>query len=210
METIKMEIKGETLKVKLSRPDQRNAVSSTMIRELGEACKVVEETEKIKSMVLIGEGKVFCAGADLKEIGKLYGKAKHEFTKSAQKLLRRIEKLPALVVAAMNGHAFGGGLELALACDIRILVENAKIGLTEVTLGLIPAWGGTQRLPKVIGLGKAKELVLLGKPIEARQAEQIGIVTRLCTREEIESVALKYAKGALSQSRELKRRMQWL
>ncbi len=193
---IKTEVDGQVLKVWLNRPEKRNAISSQVMEALEGVCKQVEEQNNFRAMILLGQGKVFSAGADLKEVGSLFGKAKHDFTERAQTLLRRIERLPLLTIAAINGHAFGGGLELAMACDIRIIASNAKLGLTEVRLGLIPAWGGTQRLPRLVKLGRAKQMVLLGEPIDANEALELGLVTRISPLEELMDKALALARNA--------------
>ncbi len=192
---IRIEANGEVLKVWINRPEKRNAISSRVMEDLETVCEKIEKERKFKALILTGEGKVFSAGADLKEIATLFGKAKHEFTQRAQLLLQRIEQLPLLTLAAINGHAFGGGLELALACDLRFIVPGAKIGLTEVRLGLIPAWGGTQRLPKLIKLGKAKQMILLGEPIDATQALELGLVSRICSPERLMQEAEELARS---------------
>ncbi len=194
MQTVKFSKKGLIGYITLNRPGSRNAVSSDMIRELTYLIDLLYSDVSLSAVIISGEGKAFCAGADLKEVGKLYGEAKHKFTESAQLMLQKLEKLPKLTIAAINGHAFGGGLELALACDVRILANHAKIGLTETTLGLIPAWGGTQRLPKLTSIGVAKEVILMGQPLDAIEALEKGIVNRICDPSELDDVIEEYVK----------------
>lgn len=201
---IRSELEDHLLKVWINRPEKRNAISSQVMKELEDICEIIETDRKIKAMILTGEGQVFSAGADLKEISTLYGKAKHDFTRKAQALLQRIERLPVLTLAAINGHAFGGGLELAMACDVRVVAPHVKMGLTEVRLGLIPAWGGTQRLPKLVKFGRAKHMILLGEPIGATEALDLGLVTRIVEKEDLLDQATAIALNTPSDVRERK------
>jgi len=185
--------------ITLSRPQAKNAISSKLMEELH---TIMDEAEmdELRALIITGTENSFCAGADLKEVAGLYGLAKHNFTHRAQIALQRIEKLPIPVIAAMNGYAFGGGLELALACDIRLIIPNTKLGLTEVTIGLNPAWGGSQRLPRLIGHSQARYLILTGEIITSEEAVKMGIMAKLVDSKvlmyEAKKLARKIARNA--------------
>ncbi len=165
--------------LRLNRPDALNALSFAILRDIAKALDEVG-TWKVRALLVTGTGdKAFCAGADIKE---LRGRSMTERKRGAelgQAAFARIERLPFPSVAAINGFAFGGGLELALACTFRVAVRSAKLGLPEIKLGLIPGYGGTQRLPRVIGEARALEMILLGRTVAAEEAERIGLVHRL-------------------------------
>ena len=165
--------------LRLNRPDALNALSFAILRDIAKALDEVG-TWKVRALLVTGTGdKAFCAGADIKE---LRGRSMTERKRGAelgQAAFARIERLPFPSVAAINGIAFGGGLELALACTFRVAVRSAKLGLPEIKLGLIPGYGGTQRLPRVIGEARALEMILLGRTVVAEEAERIGLVHRL-------------------------------
>jgi len=175
--------------LRLNRPEALNALSFAILRDIASAIDEIA-TWKVRSLIITGAGeKAFCAGADIKE---LRGRSLAECKKGAelgQAAFARLEKLPFPSVAAINGFAFGGGLELALACTFRVAVQNAKLGLPQLTLGLIPGYGGTQRLPRLIGEGRALEMILLGRTVGAAEAERIGLVHRL-----VEGPAVEGAK----------------
>ncbi len=187
--TVKEEAIGKDLVVTItiSRERARNAISSDVIKEFNFLIEQFWKNQKLKCLIITGTGTTFCAGADLKEVRTLKGEKKSAYTRSAQKLLMKIQNFPKPVVAVMNGHAFGGGLELALACDVRICVNSAKLGLTELSIGLLPAWGGTQRLPKLIGLSRAKELILLADGISAEDALRLKIIHYCIEKDDINS-----------------------
>jgi enoyl-CoA hydratase/carnithine racemase len=163
--------------ITLDRPDSRNALSRRMVDELRAA---VGESHHARLVVFTGAGdKAFCAGADLKERrGMTHGDTR-QFLDDLNALMNEIAALPSLTLAAVNGAAFGGGCELALACDLRAMVPSAHIGLTETTLGIIPGAGGTQRLARLVGAGRAKELIALGRRLSAEEALAIGLCTEV-------------------------------
>lgn len=163
--------------ITLNRPEAANALSLQMLGELQEAVLLCKYDRTIRCVVITGAGeKSFCAGADLKERADM----EHVQVRKTLSLIRgninNLEALPQPIIAAVNGVAFGGGTELALACDIRIASETAKLGLTETSLGIIPGAGGTQRLPRLIGKGRAKELIFTARRIDAAEALEIGLV----------------------------------
>ena len=171
---------GSILTLTLNRPDKLNAIDGAMLDALGEALGEIERDREIRAVILTGAGRAFSAGADIKEWTAL---APLEFARSwglrGHALFDRLAALPPPVIAAINGIAFGGGLELALCADIRIASEQARLGLPEVTIAALPGWGGTQRLPRLIGPGRAKHMVLTGQPIDAARAEAWGLVSEV-------------------------------
>jgi len=156
-----------------------NALSTGLLAELGAAIDSLSTTAECRALVVTGDGQYFSAGADLKEMATLDLARAPEMARSGQELFRRLSGLPMPVVAAINGLALGGGLELALACDLRIAGESAKLGAPEVTYGLMPAYGGTQRLPRLIGSAKARELIFTGGMIPAAEALKFGLVNKV-------------------------------
>lgn len=161
-----------------NRPEALNALNNEMISELYKSLQEAETEETVKVVVLTGEGdKAFVAGADIKEFLSLKSAEEAEqYSKNGQTVFNYIEEMSKPVIAAINGYALGGGLELALACDFRIAAEEAKVGMPEITLGLFPGYGGAQRLPRLTGKGRALYLMMTGKSITAIQAEQWGLV----------------------------------
>lgn len=158
-----------------------NALSTKLMEELEMAVKEVSEDKTTRAVILTGDGQFFSAGADLKEIASKAAEFKTEAVKivgRGHRIFRTLEKMPQPVIAAINGLAVGGGLEMVLACDIRIAGDSAKLGLPEVNYGLMPAYGGTQRLVRVVGMGKAKELIFSGAMISAADALKFGLVNK--------------------------------
>jgi enoyl-CoA hydratase len=155
-----------------------NALSTALLEELDRAVGSIEGNPKSRAVVLAGDGQYFSAGADIKEMATLDASAAPALVRKVLATFSRIAALRVPVIAAINGLAIGGGLELALACDLRIAGESAKLGAPEVTLGLIPAYGGTQRLPRLVGTAKAKELIFTGAMISAAEALRIGLVNK--------------------------------
>lgn len=166
--------------ITLNRPEAANAMSISLLQTLSEILQMVSQRQDIYVVILTASGdKAFCAGADLKE---RKGMTEQEVKRAVRLIgatVNQVEQLPQPVIAAINGVAFGGGLELALACDIRVASEQAKMGLTETSLAIIPGAGGTQRLPRLIGIAKAKEYIYTARRLTAQQALQAGIVTHL-------------------------------
>jgi enoyl-CoA hydratase len=164
----------------INRPDQLNALNDTVFVELSSALDEIEGSDEVKGLIITGSGeKAFVAGADIKEFANFSPERATELSTRGQKVFQRIEDLTIPVIAAVNGYALGGGCELAMACHIRIASPNALMGLPEVSLGLIPGYGGTQRLPELVGKAKALELVMSGRFAKADEALQIGLVNSI-------------------------------
>jgi enoyl-CoA hydratase len=163
----------------LSQPETLNALSFKIIEEIGTALDVVA-TWPVRALIVTGAGdKAFCAGADIKELGARGLTAQKRGAQLGQRIFAKLDSLPIPSLAVINGYAFGGGLELAMACTFRIALESAKMGLPEIKLGLIPGYGGTQRLPRLVGMARAAELIMTGRTITGADAERIGLVNRL-------------------------------
>jgi enoyl-CoA hydratase/carnithine racemase len=171
----------------LNRPDKLNAINYIMLQELSEAIDFVNKEKNIRCLVIEGKGKAFSSGADLKEINGLTSENVKTFSRMGQKIFSKIEKLSKPVIASINGLVLGGGLELLLVCDFKIATENSEFGFPEIKLGLIPAWGGTQRLPSIIGFSYSKRLILTGDRITATEALKIGLIDRVVTLKDLES-----------------------
>ena len=185
--------------ITLNRPDTLNALSFSLIRDLSRVLDEVAASDA-RALLVIGAGaKAFCAGADIKE---LTGRSLAEQKRGAelgQTTFAKIERLPMASVAIINGYAFGGGLELALACTLRVATRNAKMGLPEVKLGLIPGYGGTQRLPRAVGEARALEMIMTGRTVDAEEAFRIGLVQRLVEGDALEA-GIAYAREFSSHS----------
>ncbi|BDG43231.1 enoyl-CoA hydratase [Saccharococcus caldoxylosilyticus] len=180
--------------VTLNRPETANALSTSLLNELSELLGDLAFRKDIRVVIVTGAGeKVFCAGADLKERAGMNETEVRKTVALIRETINQVEQLPQPVIAVLNGSAFGGGLELALACDIRVAVDTAQLGLTETSLGIIPGAGGTQRLPRLIGKGKAKELIFTAKRITAQEAAQIGLVEYVVPRAQLMEKALEIA-----------------
>lgn len=179
----------------LNRPEQANSLSSTMLEEINQIIQEIKHDESIRCLLITGAGsKVFCAGADLKERRLMTEAEAKGAVRSIQQTFIEIESIPVPVIAVMNGHALGGGLELALACDLRIARAGARLGLPETGLAIIPGAGGTQRLPRLIGLGKAKELIFTGASLQAEEAIQIGLIEHISVADSLMNDAISLAK----------------
>jgi enoyl-CoA hydratase len=180
--------------ITLDRQEALNALSAAVLRELAQAFEQIAESDA-RALIITGAGtKAFCAGADIKE---LTGRSLSEQRRDAafgQAVLSRLDSLPMPSVAAINGYAFGGGLELALACTFRIAVATAKMGLPEIKLGLIPGYGGTQRLPRAVGEARALEMILCGRTVDAEEALRIGLVHRVVDGDPVQG-AIGFARG---------------
>lgn len=164
----------------LSRPERMNALSRSAVRELGRLAREAAGDRTLRAVILTGAGdRAFCAGADLKERRSMDEEDVRDFLPLYRASFGAIDRLPMPVIAAINGVAFGGGLELALACDFRVMAADTKIGLTETSLGIIPGAGGTQRITRIVGEAKAKELIVFARRLDAETALSLGIVTRV-------------------------------
>ncbi len=185
--------------ITINRPDKLNALNRQTIRELNAAFTEMAGDSSIRAVILTGAGeKAFVAGADIKELSELGEQQGREYVLEGQELTKMIENLEKPVIAAINGFALGGGTELALSCHIRIASENARMGQPEVKLGLIPGFGGTQRLPRLVGKGAAMELILSGEIIDAAEACRIGLVNRVVDLNELRSTCRKLAAGIIA------------
>ena len=178
--TVRLERRGAAAIVTIDRPDQRNALARQTVLELGRVGRELAADASVRLAALTGSGnRAFCAGADLKERAGMSDDRVREMLALYASELAWLGSSSFPVVAALNGAALGGGLELALACDFRVAVPEAELGLPETSLGIIPAAGGTQRLPRLVGYSKALELVLTGKRVGAEEARTIGLVNRV-------------------------------
>jgi enoyl-CoA hydratase len=179
-ETLEFDVHERVARITVNRPEKLNALNDAMIGELDQALDVVLRRDDIGGVILTGAGaKAFVAGADIAELagqGPLDGRAR---AARGQRVFTRLETSPKPTIAAINGYALGGGLELALACHIRIAAEGARVGLPETKLGIGPGYGGTQRLPRLVGKGRALQLILTGEMIDAAEAHRIGLVNRV-------------------------------
>jgi len=179
----------------INRPNQLNALNSETIAELGAAFKTLEADTNIKAIIVTGSGeKAFVAGADIKEFYQFnIAQGKELSKKGHQSLFDLVENLTTPVIGAVNGFALGGGLELAMSCHFRLAADNAKLGLPEVTLGVIPGYGGTQRLAHLVGKGRAMEMIMTAKMISADEALSYGLVNQVTSQEELMTVCKKIA-----------------
>ena len=185
---------GAVRRITINRPDKLTALDATVIDELTRAFDAAAVDEAVRVVVLTGAGpKAFVAGADIAAMSTLGVVDAREFSLRGQRLMSRIERLGKPVIAMVNGFALGGGLELAMACHLRIAADTAKVGQPEVGLGLIPGFGGTQRLQRLCGRGPALELCLLGAPVDAARALQLGVVTRVVPAADLEAETTKLA-----------------
>lgn len=196
--------------VKLNRPEAANALSRNLLNELQAAFQALAQDASISVIIITGAGdKAFCAGADLKERKTMTDEESLQTIALINRVIQTVEQLPQPVIAVLNGVAYGGGLELALACDFRIACRTAKLGLTETSLGIIPGAGGTQRLTRLIGIGRAKELIFTAKRITAIEALTYGIVEHVVEQSELEaftaSLAQAIAKNAPLSLRQAKK-----
>jgi enoyl-CoA hydratase len=181
--------------LKINRPDSLNALNSEVVESLEYALRDLEQDAAVNVVVITGAGeKAFVAGGDIKEMEAMAPLAARAFARKGQQLIEYIEKMHKPVIAAVNGYALGGGLELALACDFIYASEKAKLGLPEVTLGVIPGFGGTQNLARLIGPNKAKELIFSGKILSAQQAKEWGIVNEVFPAEELQAKVMQIAQ----------------
>ena len=180
MKYIQIEPLEDVCLLRINRPEALNAMNTDVIAELSRSIDIVGFDDSIKVVIITGSGeKSFCAGADIAYMVNIDPMKAEKYASSAQGVLNKIEKLDKPVIAAVNGFALGGGCELSMVCDIRIASSNAKIGQPEVTIGIPPGWGGTQRLVKLVGPAKAKELIFTGKMISAQEAYEIGLVNKV-------------------------------
>ena len=184
----------------LNRPDRLNTITSTMMRELSNALDQLEQDDKVRVLVIKGAGqKAFSAGADISAFQGLSLSGMAAGSRRGHRVYDKVERFPRPVVAAIRGYCFGGGCELSMACDFRIASASSQIGLPEITLGIIPGWGGTQRMTRLLGVAKAKEMIMFGDRVGAEEAKRIGLVTRVVPDDafdgEVEAFASRLASG---------------
>ena len=200
-EFVKVDVEDGIAMLTLMRAEAANALSIQMLHEINEALEAIQTNRSIRVVIVTGDGnKAFCAGADLKERSGMSEEQVRQTIALIGQTITKFETLSQPVIAALNGVAFGGGLELALACDIRIASSYVKLGLTETALGIIPGAGGTQRLPRLIGVGKAKELIYTARRLSANEAFTYGIVEHVVAPQELlaeaKELAAEMAKNA--------------
>lgn len=186
---------GNILTISINRPEALNALNSEVLSELDAAIEMTMADDEVYVVILTGEGRSFVAGADIAEMSSLDANEGREFASKGLRIFRKLEMMEKPVIAAVNGFALGGGCELALSCDIRIASTKAKFGQPETSLGITPGFGGTQRLPRIVGLGIAKELIYTAKTIGSEEALKIGLVNAIYEPEQLMEEAMKLAQS---------------
>lgn len=225
MSFLEIQIKSNYAIVTIKRPEALNALNDVVITEIDQMVDTLESNSQVRGFILTGEGKAFVAGADIAKMKEFNVKEGQAFSELGQTVFRKMELSGLISIAAINGFCLGGGMELAMACDIRYASTAAKLGLPEVTLGLLPGFGGSQRLPRLIGVGRATELILSGDMISSEEGYRLGLVNKVCDPAELlnESEktittilsrgpnAIKAAKTAIRQGLEtnMERGLEW-
>jgi len=199
--TIKLEVSDAIATLTFNRPEVLNALNPEMIDEFYNALSGVEETSEVKVLILTGEGKAFVAGADIRILQDLDPLGAKEFARKGQAALFALEAMDIPVIACVNGFALGGGCEIAAACDFVCASESARLGQPEINLGVIPGFGGTQRLARLVGKARAKELCMSGRMITAQEAFAMGLVTRIFPEETLMEETLKIARSIAEKGR---------
>ena len=194
-QTIRYEKNGDLAIAAINRPEALNALNGTVLRELSQVVAQVENDSEVRAFILTGEGRAFVAGADIGEQNALDVAGARKFSRFGSSIFRRIEKLEIPTIAAVNGFCLGGGCELAMSFDIILASEKAKFGQPEVGLGITPGFSGTQRLPRRVGVARAKELLFSGRMITAAEAEKIGLVNAVYPAGELMNAALEMARS---------------
>ena len=178
----------------LNRPEKLNAINAIMLKELSEATGILEKEANVGCIIIKGVGeRAFSSGADLTELLELTQETAAKFSVMGQQVFSKLEEMSKPVIAAIGGYALGGGLELALACDFRIAADDSELGCPETKMGLIPAWGGTQRVPLTVGLSNSKRLIMLGERVKANEAVEMGLVDRVVPMKNLEAEVEKLA-----------------
>ncbi len=197
-EFVNLEVSDGVGTIRLDRP-KVNALNEQVAREIGECVDAASSDENVRAVVLWGGERIFAAGADIKEMAETTAVDMYRYIGRFQDVFTRLERLPKITIAAINGFALGGGCELTLACDMRIAAEDAQMGQPEILLGVIPGAGGTQRLPRIVGVARAKELIYTGRMVGAEEAKQIGLVNEVVAPDAVYERAVKiagrFAKG---------------
>lgn len=193
-QTLEYREDGAIATIRLSRPQKKNSINAEMRREMAQLLHEVARTPAIRAVMITGGDEIFCAGADIGEmVGTPSAEACYQHAREYQILFDQVESLPQPVIAAVSGYALGGGCELALAADFRVACDSARFGLPEIKIGAFPGGGGTQRLPRLIGVAKAKEMILTGEPITAEQALASGLVMMVVERARLMESARQFA-----------------
>jgi enoyl-CoA hydratase/carnithine racemase len=192
-EFVNLEVSEGVGTIRLDRP-KVNALNNQVAREIGEAVEAARTNDDVGAVVLWGGERVFAAGADIKEMQESDAVSMYRYIGEFQDVFTRLEKLPKITIAAINGYALGGGCELTLACDYRICAEDSQLGQPEILLGVIPGAGGTQRLPRIVGVGRAKDIIYTGRFVPADEALQIGLVHQVVPSAEVYDTAVKLAR----------------
>lgn len=201
MTYIELTEQGPICTVVFNRPDKLNAVDETVLMELEQVFQYIDSQTAIRAVIVKGAGgKAFVAGGDIEKLKSMTAEEGERFVYLGQRVLNRMENSNKIVIAAVHGYALGGGMEIALACDIRVASRHAVFGLPEVSIGLFPAWGGTQRLSRLIGTGLAKEFIFSGERISAERAFQIGMVNHVVEPENVEQKCLEIAERIIHNS----------
>ena len=196
MNNLLMEVENEVAVVTINRPKSLNALNSETLAELDQCFGEIAERKDIRVVILTGSGtKAFVAGADISEMVNATPAEGRKMGLLAKEAFLKLETMPQVIIAAVNGYALGGGCEISMACDIRVASDNAKFGQPETGLGILPGFGGTQRLPRLVGKGRAKELIFTCDQIDAQEAYRIGLVNAVYPQEELMPAAKKMAAG---------------
>jgi len=197
---IRFEIGGDGIALlTINRPEKLNALNSETVLELGVAVIRAASEAEVRALIVTGAGeKAFVAGADINQLAVLTPIEAQAFAERGQQVFREIEMLAKPTVAAINGYALGGGLELAMSCAVRVASENARLGQPEVKLGILPGYGGTQRLPRLVGRGRALEMLLSGEPVTAAEAHRIGLVNHVVPQAELLEFSRQWLRKVLS------------
>ncbi|MGI6226212.1 MAG: short-chain-enoyl-CoA hydratase [Peptococcales bacterium] len=201
MENINLKVENDIAEITINRPKALNALNSQTLQELASVVEEVSQNQDVKVVIITGSGeKAFVAGADISEMCEKKPIEARSFSRLGQKVFSAIENMPQVVIAVVNGFALGGGCELALACDLRVASTKAKFGQPEINLGIIPGFAGTQRLTRLIGEGRAKELIYTGEMIDAQEAYRIGLVNKVYEPEELLNKAWELASKITNKS----------
>ncbi len=197
---VKLEINQGIATITVNRPDAMNSLNNDVLNDLHDAFTQVAKDESVLAIIVTGEGKAFVAGADIAAMQDMNPVLARELSSNGHRVMNLIESTPKPIIAAVNGFALGGGCELAMACDIRIASERAKFGQPEVNLGIIPGFGGTIRLPLLVGKGMAKLLIMTGDIIDAQEANRIGLVEKVVAPEHLMDAATSLAVRIISKA----------
>lgn len=193
-ENLLLSKKGNVALLSINKPETLNALNSKILDELEDAIFKVEKDEEVYVLIITGAGKSFVAGADIGEMREMNAIEARNFASRGLRVFRKIELMEKPVIAAVNGFSLGGGCELAMCCDIRLASEDAKFGQPEVGLGIIPGFGGTQRLARIVGVGRAKEMIFTAEIIDANEAYRIGLINKLVPKDELMDCAMEMAE----------------